>query len=307
MDMNFDMNQMMQLMQTMMMNQMMQMMQSGAMNMQAVQPMGQLPVPPSVPTPSAPAVNLVENSQVQDLQAQIAALQSQVKELQSSLDIAKHTAEVKMQEAKLVLENSKKMGSELRTLKKTVRKAEEYMGKSISEIAENVQELSGDDYYEEHKKEWTTASKAAATTAIGINVILIFIVPLYHIRRHRAATFGICRKLLSEKLFPIISTLSGLSFGTPSTAADSALAQSESAAAQTATVNRLNNCIPSLILSSFLIQIYNAPHHFSPGNIITDRASAKENDGVIPMAITRQVRNILCILNLLFVMTFNVH
>jgi hypothetical protein len=55
------------------------------------------------------------------------------------------------------------------------------------------------------------------------------------------------------------------------------------------------------------IPFYNAPHHFSPGNIITDRASAKENDGIIPTVITRQIKDILCIPNLPFVMIFNVH
>ena len=82
-----------------------------------------------------------------------------------------------------------------------------------------------------------------------------------------AATFGICRKLLSEKLFPIISTLSGLSFGTTSTAADSALAQSERAAAQTATVNRLNNCI------SLNLFIFSAP---------TARSTALQHGSRIP-------------------------
>ena len=90
-----------------------------------------------------------------------------------------------------------------------------------------------------------------------------------------ATTFGICRKLLSEKLFPIISTLSGLSFGTPSTAADSALAQSESAPAQTATVNRLNNCI-SLNLFIFFVHFF---VHFSAP---TARSTALQHGSRIP-------------------------
>jgi hypothetical protein len=43
-----------------------------------------------------------------------------------------------MQEAKMAMETSKRMGTELRELKKTVRKAEEYLGESIESVASNV-------------------------------------------------------------------------------------------------------------------------------------------------------------------------
>ena len=42
-------------------------------------------------------------------------------------------------------------------MKKEVGKAEAYLGKTIEEIAEQGEELSGDDYYEEHKAEWNKA------------------------------------------------------------------------------------------------------------------------------------------------------
>ena len=59
-----------------------------------------------------------------------------------------------MQEAKLAMENSKKMGTELMNLKKVVGKAEQYLGKKIEEVADSLEELGGDDYYADHKKEW---------------------------------------------------------------------------------------------------------------------------------------------------------
>ena len=41
--------------------------------------------------------------------------------------------------------------------KALVKLAEAYLGKTIEEIAEQGEELSGDDYYEEHKAEWNKA------------------------------------------------------------------------------------------------------------------------------------------------------
>lgn len=149
---------MLQWMQMMMQqNQMMtQLMMTQLSNPNGVQPVPEAPSLEISTTTSSnvPENQSINNSEVAALQAQVAALQAQVKQLQSDLAAAQHTADVKIQEAKMTRETSKELGTELRNLKKTVRKAEEYLGKSIDELAENVQELGGDDYYEEHKKEW---------------------------------------------------------------------------------------------------------------------------------------------------------
>ena len=130
-----DNNQLMNMMVQMLMqnNQLMSMMMAQMMPQQTGSQTG-----PSLDTsvPVAPTIQVQAQGINLDLQAQIADLQNQVKQLQSQLAAAE------------------KEKQELKALKSTVSKAEAYLGQTVEEVAAQGENLSGDDYYDEKKKEW---------------------------------------------------------------------------------------------------------------------------------------------------------
>ena len=146
-------------------NVMMQMMQ---MMMQQNQLMTQFMMsqmtqgqPAQIPTTETPTVYENDTSEIAALKAELnkikadlAAAQSKIKELTVDLAAEKQTHEATKKALSYERETNRASLKEFSDLKKTVGKAEAYLGKTIEEVAEQGEELSGDDYYEEHKAEW---------------------------------------------------------------------------------------------------------------------------------------------------------
>lgn len=152
MEMNNDM--MMQMMQMMMQNQTMM----NQMMMQMMAPQAQTMAEAK---PVETKVDIVSNgesanvkAELAELKSQLAAAQAKIKELTVDLAAEKQTHEATKKALKYAYETNRKELKEFADLKKTVGKAEIYLGETIEEVAANVEELSGDDYYELHKKEW---------------------------------------------------------------------------------------------------------------------------------------------------------
>lgn len=144
---------MMQMMQ-MMMQQNQLMTQFMMQQMQSGQTMAEI-------KPIETKVDMVSNSKPTDvsaelaeLKSQLAAAQAKIKELTLDLAAEKQTHEATKKALSYAHENNREELKEFAGLKKIVGKAEAYLGKTIEEIAAQGEELSGDDYYEEHKAEW---------------------------------------------------------------------------------------------------------------------------------------------------------
>lgn len=145
---------MMQMMQMMMQNQTMM----SQMMMQMMAPQAQTMVEAK---PVESKVDIISNgesanvkAELAELKSQLAAAQAKIKELTIDLAAERQTLEATKKALNYSNEYNRKELKEFADLKKTVRRAETYLGETIEEVAANVEELSGDDYYEEHKKEW---------------------------------------------------------------------------------------------------------------------------------------------------------
>lgn len=138
-------------------NMMMQMMQ---LMMQNNQLMSQMMMQTMQGQPSqiaAPTLTIQENSKSSteaELLAQIEALKQELELTKAELAGTKQTLEATQKALEYNREQTSTDTSELMNLKKTVSQAEAYLGKKIEDIAEEGAKLGGDDYYEEHKKEW---------------------------------------------------------------------------------------------------------------------------------------------------------
>lgn len=141
---------MMQMMQAQ--NQMMTMLLSQVSQTNSLTP----PQPQSMAEakPVETKIDLITNGEIENLKAQVAQLQQQLKSTQTELAGTKQTLEAYKQSYQNATQASSSSGAELSALKKTVGKAEQVLGRSIDDIAKELTELSGDDYYEEQKKEW---------------------------------------------------------------------------------------------------------------------------------------------------------
>lgn len=144
---------MMQMMQMMMQNQsmmsqmMMQMMAPQAQTMAEAKPIETKVDMVSSSKPTDVSAELAE------LKSQLAAAQAKIKELTVDLAAERQTHEATKKALSYERETNRAELKKFADLKKTVKRAETYLGQSIEEVAENIS-LSGDDYYEEHKAEW---------------------------------------------------------------------------------------------------------------------------------------------------------
>lgn len=140
-------NSMMQMMMQMMMqqNQMMTMLMTQMTQANA----SPLPTPTETPT-----VTFESQGISQDVQGQLKAMQSEIESLKSQLAAAKSELATAQADKRQFSEKHFMALQELNTLKKTVGKAEAYLGKKIEDVADLNEELGGNDFYEEHRKEW---------------------------------------------------------------------------------------------------------------------------------------------------------
>lgn len=142
-----DNNQLMNMMMQMMMqnNQLMNMMMAQMMPQQNAQ---------IATDATSPTINFESNGTTNEIDSQIAALKAEIESLKLELAAAKQTGEA----YKKSYENLQKTYSDelsgFSSLKKTVSKAEAYLGQSIEDVAAQGENLSGDDYYDQKKKEW---------------------------------------------------------------------------------------------------------------------------------------------------------
>lgn len=153
-----DNNMMMQMMQMMMQNQTMM----NQMMMQMMAPKAQAmaeakPVETKADIVSEGQPNDIK-AELAELKSQLAAAQAKIKELTLDLAAEKQTHEATKEALKYAYETNREDLKELANLKKTVGRAEAYLGKTVEEVAAQGEELSGDDYYEEHKEEWNRAN-----------------------------------------------------------------------------------------------------------------------------------------------------
>ena len=141
------MDNMMQMMMQMMMqqNQMMTMLMT-QMSQQQTSP---LPTPTETPT-----VTFESQGISQDVQGQLKAMQSEIESLKSQLAAAKSELATAQADKRQFSEKHFMALQELNTLKRTVGRAEAYLGKKIEDVADLNEELGGDDFYDEHKEEW---------------------------------------------------------------------------------------------------------------------------------------------------------
>ncbi len=138
-----DNNQLMNMMMQMMMqnNQMMSMMMAQMMPQQNAQ---------IAANTTSPTINFESNGTTNEMDSQIQALYAQIEALKSELATTKQ----ELATAKSQLSGVQAANKELNALKSTITKAEAYLGQSIEDIAAQGENLSGDDYYDEKKKEW---------------------------------------------------------------------------------------------------------------------------------------------------------
>ena len=145
-----DNNMMMQMMQMMMQqNQLMtQMMMQQMQQGQFSTPEQVMPV--SVPVSSGGA----PSEEINALKAEIEKLKAENEAMRNELKTTKSELQTAVANSKHLSEQHKAATTELNDLKKTVGRAEAYLGKTVEEVAAQGEELSGDDYYEEHKADW---------------------------------------------------------------------------------------------------------------------------------------------------------
>lgn len=143
MEMNDMMMQMMQMMQ--MQNQMMtQFMMSQMKQGQSVQ----------VPATETPTITNNDSSDITALRDELNRLKAELEETKLDLAAERQTHEATKKALEYEKESNQKNLKEFSELRKLVAKAETYLGDSIESVAAKATELSGDDYYEEKKKEW---------------------------------------------------------------------------------------------------------------------------------------------------------
>ena len=143
-NMMMQMMQMMQMQNQLMTQMMMQQMQAG----QYSTPEQVMPV--SIPVDSGGA----PSEEINALKAEIEKLKAELEATRNELKTTKNELQTAVANSKQVSAQHKAATTELNEIKKTVGRAEAYLGKTIDEIAAQGEELSGDDYYEEHKAEW---------------------------------------------------------------------------------------------------------------------------------------------------------
>lgn len=142
-----DNNQLMNMMMQMMMqnNQMMSMMMAQMMPQQVAQ------IPAEA---TSPTVTFESQGVTNDLSAEIQALKDEIASLKSELAAEKQTREAYQKSYQDLQKTYKEDLSGFNALQRNVRKAEAYLGQSIEDVAAQGEGLSGDDYYDEKKKEW---------------------------------------------------------------------------------------------------------------------------------------------------------
>lgn len=144
----------------MMMQMMQMMMQQNQLMTQMMMQQMQQGQPAQIPTTETPTVYENDTSEVAALKAELdkmkadlAAAQSRIKELTTDLAAEKQTHEATKKALTYERETNRASLKEFANLKKQVGKAEEFLGNSLDYFAEQGRELSGDDYYEEHKQD----------------------------------------------------------------------------------------------------------------------------------------------------------
>ena len=103
---------------------------------------------------TTPTINFETQGVTNDINSQLEALRSEIASLKTELAAAKQTGEAYKKSYENLQKSHTVTLSELSTLKKTATKAEAYLGESLESIAAKGEELSGDDYYDDKKKEW---------------------------------------------------------------------------------------------------------------------------------------------------------
>lgn len=94
-----------------------------------------------------PTINFETNSQTNDIDSQLAAMRSEIESLKAQLAEAKERATNEAQRANVA-------ERELGMLKTDIRVVEKFYGKTLFEMAADVEPVSGDDYYGDNKQEW---------------------------------------------------------------------------------------------------------------------------------------------------------
>lgn len=127
-----------------MMQQMMQMMMQNQMMMQQMMMMQM-----------NPQQNAITEQQMQvNSGGDVGAYLAEIERLKSELQAAQQQIESMQQELASKEAQLQSAQSELQTLKENVGKVEAFEGKKIEDLAQRGDDLSGDDYYEEKKREW---------------------------------------------------------------------------------------------------------------------------------------------------------
>ena len=142
-----DNNQLMNMMMQMMMqnNQLMNMMMAQMMPQQNAQ---------ITADATSPTINFESNGTTNEIESQLAALKAEIENLKTELAAAKQTGEAYKKSYEHLQKTYSDELSGFNSLKQSVKKAEAYLGQSIEDVAAQGENLSGDDYYDEKKKEW---------------------------------------------------------------------------------------------------------------------------------------------------------
>lgn len=143
--MDFNQDLMLQMMQMLNQNQML--MGQLMMSMAGQQPVSQsaTSVTPDQAS-SAAKVDLVSQSEVQSLTAQIDELQAQIQNLKSQLDAQTKRAETAEAEAK--------------QLRLDLSKLEAYEGRSADSLLDEAENMTGEEFYQRMKKKWYGEGKS---------------------------------------------------------------------------------------------------------------------------------------------------
>lgn len=134
-------------------NQMLNMMMQMLMNQNQMMSMmlGQMNQPQPTTTPT---ISFETQGVTNDINSQLEALRSEIQSLKTELAAAKQTGEAYKKSYEHLQKTYSDELSGFSQLKKTVSRAEAYLGQSIEDVAAQGENLSGDDYYDEKKKEW---------------------------------------------------------------------------------------------------------------------------------------------------------
>lgn len=134
-------------------NQMLNMMMQMLMNQNQMMSMmlGQMNQPQPITTPT---ISFETQGVTNDINSQLEALRSEIQSLKTELAAAKQTGEAYKKSYEHLQKTYSDELSGFSQLKKTVSKAEAYLGQSIEDVAAQGENLSGDDYYDKKKEEW---------------------------------------------------------------------------------------------------------------------------------------------------------